>query len=367
VSASTVFGLTLALIVGLALATAVKLFILDRRAKAAPAEAPKVKLTVAAVNILDKQQVASSNLKTIQVSRERYDEYLARARELGTKLLEGNQPVNRTTIKPVPAEEPFYENQFEPLGYPESLKERLADGKRAVIVEVPSKQAMVQVGDRVDLLCTLSNETPAFGTVNGSATAALAKDVRVVARFNTTRTAAQPPTGNNRTYTLEVEPWQFAAVELAKAVGGQFSMGVTARSGDNPLMRETPAAFRDDNAYKSVKARYEATNRVTTAELALLFGVQDPPPRYRLERFAGNSRLPTLEFRSAPKPAEEPAGGVRPAVGPEKRSDARSGGGETPATYSPSADGSVAKERVNNGFKPVANQAEDCPTCAKKK
>lgn len=230
ISAGTIFGLTLALVAGLVVATAVKLFVFDRRAKPV-AEAPRVKLTVAAVNILDKQQVLPAQVKTVSVATEKYEQYVKMAKELGTKLLEGNQPINRTTLKPIAAEEPLFENQFEPLGYPESIKERLAEGKRAVLVEVPARQAMVQVGDVVDILCTVSNRTPAFGGDNGSATAALAKNLRVVARFNTTRTAATPPPGEYRSYTLEVDPWQFAAIELAKSVGGIFSLSVASKSG----------------------------------------------------------------------------------------------------------------------------------------
>jgi len=61
------------------------------------------------------------------------------------------------------AEEPVFEDQLEPLHYPHPVSEDLRPGKVAVIIEVPAKQAMVQVGDRVDVLCSMSSKNAAFG------------------------------------------------------------------------------------------------------------------------------------------------------------------------------------------------------------
>lgn len=371
ISAGTIFGLTLALVAGLVVATAVKLFVFDRRAKPV-AEAPRVKLTVAAVNILDKQQVLPAQVKTVSVATEKYEQYVKMAKELGTKLLEGNQPINRTTLKPIAAEEPLFENQFEPLGYPESIKERLAEGKRAVLVEVPARQAMVQVGDVVDILCTVSNRTPAFGGDNGSATAALAKNLRVVARFNTTRTAATPPPGEYRSYTLEVDPWQFAAIELAKSVGGIFSLSVASKSGGGAAdaVLAAASATTEESPSKIVEARYNTTGRVTVADLATLFGIEEPPQIFRLERLSGNSQLAPIDYPGfRPRSEEKPSPtGVKPAVGPEKKKSATpaEGGGSKPASSAPkkAIDAAVAN---NLGFQPTNDLNPGCKTCGKKR
>ncbi len=375
VRAGTVFALTLALVAGLVLATMVKLFVWDRKPQPV-AEAPRYKVTVAAVNILDKQQVTQAHLKTVTVPREKYDEYLKLAKEMGTKLLEGNQPLNRTTLKPIPAEEPLFENQFEPLGYPESVKERLAEGKRAVLIEVPARAAMVQVGDVVDVLCTVSNRTPAFGGDNGSATATMAKNLRVIARFNTTRTAATPPPGEYRSYTLEVDPWQFAAIELAKSVGGVFALSVESKAGGAPPDAVLGASTGpvEESPSKIVEARFNTTGRVTVADLATLFGIDDQPVAFRMERLAGNSRLAPVEYsvRQRRRDDRPTPGGVRPASGP--------GGSQKSVPPSPGKDGvkssSLAPQNSSNsvatdnmGFQPVAaaSSSSECKNCAKKR
>src|SRR5262249_41267087 len=164
--------------------------------------------------------------------------------------------------------------QFEPLGYPVSVKEKLVDGKQSVILEVAAKDTMVQVGDVVDVLCTLSNDNPVFGPAGSSATAVLAKNLRVVARFNTTRTAAQPPPGPNRTYTLEVEPWQGAVLELAKQVKGAFALTVSRlpeSDSSEVLASGSTVTEPSKNAYQIVAANFAQTKRVTMADLATLY------------------------------------------------------------------------------------------------
>jgi hypothetical protein len=52
-------------------------------------------------------------------------------------------------------------------------------------------------------------------------TAVIARDLRVVARFNLTRAAQPDPT---LTYTLEASPYRHALMELAKGIGATFTL-----------------------------------------------------------------------------------------------------------------------------------------------
>src|SRR5262249_38831488 len=146
---------------------------------------------------------------------------------------------------------------------------------------------------------------PIFGPAGSGATATLAKNLKVVARFGTTRTAAKPPPGPTRTYTLEADPWQAAVIELAKSMGGAFSLNPRAsRAGDVVAAKadKGDAAKAEDEAYKTVSERYEKNNRVTAVDLALLFGVRPAPPRHIqiLERMAGNTPLPPFAVYTPP-------------------------------------------------------------------
>jgi Flp pilus assembly protein CpaB len=213
----------------------------------------------------------------------------ARLRVNGGDLLVGNQPVGRTTVRPVRAEEPIFENQLEPLSYPEPVSNRLRPGKRAVILEVPSTEAMVQVGDVVDVLCTMSSTS--FGTgADATRTAAVVKNARVIARFNTTQTAARPAPGSTtRTYTLEVNPYRYGLIELARSNGARFALSVTERPVDDGAILPASAVELND----------PETDLVTREDLDRLFGVEKPEPekRWTIERISGTENRPPLIYQ----------------------------------------------------------------------
>src|SRR5205823_10749318 len=118
---------------------------------------PLYKLTVASVNLPDKTLIQPSNVKTIAVGEDDYKAAMENPKTRGMTMLHGSQPVNRTTVKSIKAEEPIFEEQLEPLEYPKPVSTALRPGKRGTIIEVPAKSAMLQVGDHVDVLCTMSN------------------------------------------------------------------------------------------------------------------------------------------------------------------------------------------------------------------
>lgn len=271
INASTVFAVILAILAGLIFAWVFKVAFLDRKPQPKPQEEKRIPVTVAAVNIPDKTLITQSMVKTIRLTQEERDQLLARTKNDPRSVLTGNQPVGRTTVTPIRAEEPMFESQFEELAYPRPVSEFLAPGKQSVIIEVPANTTMVQRGDLVDVMCSLSNEKPVFGPAGASATAVLAKARKVIARFHTTATAGRPPAGDMWPYTLEVEPWQAAAIELARKIGGQFSLAVSARGPDGDVL--SPTSTVDSDLYKAAEARYAETNRFTVTDLAALFGV----------------------------------------------------------------------------------------------
>jgi Flp pilus assembly protein CpaB len=363
INASTVFALTLAIVAGLILTLVFKMVVLDRKTPTAATVAATVKLTVASVNVLDRQAIEPGYIKTIEVSAEERNRWLKEASNRKTRLLEGSQPVGRTTVKALRAEGPVFEDMLEPFQYPRPVSELLAPGKRAAIVEVPSSQAMIQVGDHVDLLCTLSNDNAGFG-IGNTATAILTRDAKVVARFNTTRTAAQPPSGANRSYTLETSPYRYAMIELAKSIGAKFALSVSPRTSEdgngngNGLLQMGMSAEADD----------PETDRVTTGDLARLFGVSPRTPSaehtWEVERFSGLERGPSLLFTNyADSPNSLPGRSSPPVTRP-------AGAALNPARNDSSSSKSVASaggtNSPNMGFRPVEDP-NGCKNCSGKK
>jgi Flp pilus assembly protein CpaB len=308
---------------------------------------------------MDKQSIEPGYIKTIDVPVEERNRWLKEASNRKTRLLDGGQPVGRTTVKALRAEEPVFEDMLEPFQYPRPVSELLAPGKRAAIVEIPASQAMVQVGDHVDLLCTLSNDTAGFG-IGNTATAILTRGAKVVARFNTTRTAATAPAGANRTYTLETSPYRYAMIELAKSIGGKFALSVSPRTSEdgngngNGLLQMGMAAESDD----------PETDRVTTGDLARLFGIvpatASPERSWEVERFSGLDRGTSLVFANYGGP-NSPPGRSNPGV------PRQAGTPLNPGHNDPKAAGTNTAAAPNGGFRPVEDPNAGCKTCGGKK
>jgi Flp pilus assembly protein CpaB len=311
IHASTVFAVTLAIVAGLLFAGVFKMYFLNNKPKVVQAPPPPTyRLTVAAVNLPDKTLILPSNVKTIAVGEEEYKTVMDSAKSKNMTVLRGSQPVNRTTVKPIKAEEPIFEEQLEPLEYPKPVSTTLRPGKRASIIEVPAKNAMLQVGDHVDVLCTLSNSAAVFGP-GATATAVLAKNSRVVARFNSTRTAASPNTGDNRTYTLEMTPYRYALVELSKSLGATFALSVVAR----PSEESSSQIARD----MDLEQNDPQTDRVTATDLAKLFGIvmARPERAWEIERWSGITQRDSIyyeDYQPAGKATGKTAERAMPAI-----------------------------------------------------
>src|SRR5262249_51673015 len=121
VNASTVFAVVIATVAALICTLVVKTVFFDQKPKAPEAGPPLRSLTVAAVNMSDKILIQPGMIKTIRVTEEESRKRVNGSQTGNRVLLEGNQPEGRTTIKPVKAEEPIYEDQVEPLTYPEPV------------------------------------------------------------------------------------------------------------------------------------------------------------------------------------------------------------------------------------------------------
>ena len=310
VHASTVFAVIMAIVAGLIGAWFFKVYMLTKPVaeKPAPPPAPPLKkLTVAAVNLLDKTQIISGGLKTINVTDEEFERRVPQAKL--ANLLQGNQPLFRIPKKPIKAEMPIFEDDLEELQYPEPVSVRLAPGKRAVIMEIPASQAMVQVNDRVDVLCTLSYDNVGFQG-GDTGTAAIAKGLKVVARFGSTRSSARPNAGEKRTYTLEASPYRASILELAKSVGGTFNLLVSPR-----LKGADGAAAM---ALDDMGMNEPQTDTVSKEDLAKLFGVKpvQPIPTWEVERYSGVNKDASIVFQGYSNPGQKSGKTSTPATAP---------------------------------------------------
>ena len=334
INASTVFAITLAIIGGLIGAYVVKTVFMKPKPVEAKQAEETFPVTVMAANVPEQSKIGSLQVRRIRVKKAEYDKFKAEVKDKGD-LLTGNQPIGRVTKLPLKAEEPVYENQLVPLHYPKPID--LAPGKVAVTVEVPASNMSVRVGDRVDLLGTLSNTDPDIGPTE-TRTAVMARNVRVVARFNTTAEGARPTAAmarsNTRPYTLEVSNFRYGLIELAKQIGGAFSL--------RPHSAKDETGTATTVAAKDSESEEQERTVVTSDDLVKLFGFTKPlPPRYfEVEKVSGvdpvqgahiflqpGSPQPTTKSSTSPS-----SGGNRPGsnTGPLQGPNTRPGGGGSP-------------------------------------
>src|SRR5262249_52159044 len=207
-------------------------------------------------------------VKRITVPKEEFDDAMAKEKDRG-KMLTGSQPIGRVPKVPLKAEEPIYENDLVPLRYPTPLK--IASGMVPATVDVPTRgAALARVDDRVDLLCTLTNTDPDLGPTE-TRTAVMARNVKVLARFNTTSDAARPTDtmmrNGTRPYTLEVTPYRGGLIELSKQLGAAFALRPHAK--DDTGLATTVSAKAEEKQDPDV-------DRLTTAGLGKRVGFTKP-------------------------------------------------------------------------------------------
>jgi len=282
INASTVFAITLAIIAGLICAWVFKtVFLTPKKTEAKPP--PKTeRLTVLAANVTESTAIAGTQVKRTTVPIEDFEKWKGQESKRG-KMLTGSQPIGRIAKVPLNAEEPIFENDLVPLHYPEPLK--IASGMVPATVDVPTRgAALARVGDKIDLLCTLVNTDPDLGPTE-TRTAVMAKNVKVLARFNTTSEAARPTQtmirNGTRPYTLEVTPYRGGLIELAKQIGGAFAL--------RPHAKEETPGQATNVAAKAEEMQDPEVDRVTTDDLVKLFGFTKPlaPRYYEIEKFSG--------------------------------------------------------------------------------
>jgi len=349
ISSSTIFAIALAIVAGLIFAWLFKMVLLDPKKTPPPPDTRK-EITLATANLLGNTQIAPYNVKTIKVSQEQYDAYMKLGN--GKRPLSGQQPVGRVTKNSIMADMPFFEADLEKFEYPEPVSKKIAAGKKAVIVKVDPQEAMVQVDDIVDVWATLSNDALGAG---GNGSAVIARNAKVVARFGTTAPGARPANAKDpRPYTLEVSPYRFALIELAKVLGAKFSLAVSHQDGTSESIPVSTDEAGDPPGDQLV--------RVTGADLARLFGIGAPPgprpPAWSLEKVVGIRHAGEMSF-----PGYQPRQSADNTIPVSTSPGNVSSPGVAPASYS-----SSGLPGGTGGFKAPGAPGDKggCPTCGKK-
>jgi Flp pilus assembly protein CpaB len=388
INATTVFAVTMAILAGLIFAWVFKVVLL------APKEPPPpprtYTLTVAAFNLRDKVQILPHQIKTVTVSEEDYQNRVKL--HSGHKILTGQQPVFRITRVPLNAEEVILDDQLEPFTYTEPLSSRIKAGMRAVNLRLNSEHCeggTIRVKDRVDVLCTMTNEN--FPGAS-SATAVMAKGVEVIARNDTTEAYDAVNEYDKlgvgfetKSYTIQATPFRASLIDLAKKLGGEFTLVLSTTSSSGDEAKETDA----------LDQKYAKDTVVTTEHLAEVFGIRPPVPerppwlvehvvgvkRVGYQGFPPTSQRPTTNGTGQPEKktttngssgTEEGTSSDATSQAPPRRSSRRPDWANqvrqsSPEIY-PTAEAALSAtsgpSTNDYGFRP---KPKGCPTCGGKK
>jgi hypothetical protein len=108
---------------------------------------------------------------------------------------------------------------------------------------------------------------------------------------------------------LEVTPYRYALIELAKAVGGVFALRVHDKTGESSLGAPATDTTEEEEEPDG--------SRVTTDDLVKLFGFtpQQAPKYFEIESFTGVMQVPGRHVYQQPGQGGQPAAPTVPGGG----------------------------------------------------
>ncbi len=314
--ASTLFALTLALLLGLGAAATARYAGLFDKKQPPPPEAPEPapKVLVANVTLFEDITITSEmvtvqtltspeDIKKYKLNPERYMPATTTAAHLRTP----NHTIVANTI--------LMRSDFKDALLPESLTNRIGPGFRAAHVSVLKEKAaggVIQVGEYVDVFLTAKICVDKDCKNPITRTAPIARGVKVVMKRGTLwQTFANDPDGKPINFTLEVNPYRAALIEYAQSVGQLALVPVQA-----PAKKGPPFAESTSREYADEDTRVERMNSgeltVGAPDLHRIFGLvpaAPPVPPVAVVHIEGTRPVGATVFPNAGGPPESRAAG----------------------------------------------------------
>jgi len=319
--ASTLFALTVAILLGLATAVTLKISgVFDQPQAVTPPpqpKAPDINVLVAGRNLfkgilVDAPWVTVRPLRADELKQyeEHKDEYLP-AVPAAVYL--------RVAAKNIEADKPILRSDLEPMGLQRNLSTRLLPNMRAINVAVMKDQSdggLIQNGEWVDVMLTTSISLPNGATE--TKTAGIAHRLRVIAKRDGLFDVLFPIDPKLPVdFTLEANPYRAALIEFAKTKGTlslvavsdaekkelEAQRNVALRNIDQGLQLASyiaPINLNNSLEYQDEDSRIEGVIKGETnigpTDLYRIFSIsiRTPPPPLapqKIERLAGGQHL----------------------------------------------------------------------------
>ena len=286
--ASTLFGLTFALLMGLGVVVAARVTgFLDSKPVVEPEKKTNgVPMLIAARNLFRNTAALEFDAKVrpmTEADHAMYDKYRDKM------LAPIPSAVEYRILKVnVPAGVPLMEDMFEPQALPEPISGRLSPNMRAVNVVVEKHRVaggLPRSGEFVDVLLTamirqnggLSKDTAPMAPF--PAAAIIARKLKIVAKRDTLYTLnIANPVDKPISFTLEANPYRAALIEYAKSRGYltlQLIAPTNLANQPEPMVDRDSREYRDED--KRINEFMNNEHTITDADLERIFNLRTRP------------------------------------------------------------------------------------------
>jgi len=304
--ASTLFSVTVALFLGLAVAVGAKYSGLFSPKPPAPLPQPKLKakVLVAAHNLFEGYTLQQGDVLVRDMSEEEEAQFREHKEQFLTPKVE--VAILRVLTRSVEADQPILREYLEDINLPQALNRRLSSpNMRAVNVTVPPERAaggLIQRGEYVDVYLTTRITIPGRrNSYSTTETAVIARNLKVIVKRNMLWDAlAAVDPKKPIEFTLEANLYRAALIEYCK-IKGDLTLVPTATPKDTNSKGSrsyVSASQSDPNSkeYQNEDERIEAFQRgeyaVGDADLERIFGLLPPDsPHYKrpteIEQYTG--------------------------------------------------------------------------------
>jgi Flp pilus assembly protein CpaB len=365
--ASTLFALTVAVLVGLGVAVAARLsgyFSTPEKKQQDPViKKPEILVLVAGRNLFANDLIDSANVRVRPLRADELEYYQQNKDNFLPPVLQS--VYLRIASKNIEVDQPILRSSLKEMAKPDALNARMLPRMRATTLSLPKERSaggMIQVGEWVDVLLTTKIERPGFSTVR---TACIVPHVRVIAKRNSLWPIfASLPEDKPVSFTLELNPYRAALLDFCLNKG-QLTLAPLPASEQKKLEARRVALLEHPEGAQPVhfviggdietndeEGRVDSFNRgelvVSERDLVRIFDVKlsastNPPPlaTTSIERLAGLQRFPSAVFtlENVPVPQTRGNAGARP----------------------------LQKSQLQNGTSELSFSEPYCATCADKK
>jgi Flp pilus assembly protein CpaB len=315
--ASTLFGLTVAVLIGLGVAIAAKMggFFSPPPPPEPPAKKAEVMILAAARNLFAGDMIDTTGVRVRALKPEEYAHYQAHRDQYLPPLPAA--AALRITRRNIYADEPMLKEVLQEMTRPEALHSRLLPQMRAVNLSLTRERSaggLIQTGDWVDVSLTSKIDNGQGST--STRTACIVPKARVIAKRNSLWPIFAPlPEDKPVSFTLEVNPYRAALLEFSRTKG-VLTMAPLPVNEKRSLETRRNEAMENANGIRpvhfievgTVEASEEDTRVasfgrgelvVSEVDLIRIFGLTTsapPTPPITVERFGGIYRYEPAVF-----------------------------------------------------------------------